>query len=210
MSTPPPPAHQPGPAPRGTQDESPWANVARPASHEAGAVPPGQTSAPQSAYASQGSWAATGQPGATVPAQGATPAALWAAAPQPAPGAGGPAPHTGQPTGSGPAPHTGQPTGSGPAPHTGQPTGSGPAPHSGQPTGSGPAQQPAGSGRQSAASPWAASADSARAQSSPWAAQRRPQQERVTSRLRRVVEGLPDWEPLPPGETVVRRPGSTV
>ncbi|MFJ5972884.1 hypothetical protein [Streptomyces sp. NPDC093060] len=186
MSTPPPPAHQPGPAPRGAQDESPWANVPRPASHEAGAVPPGQTSAPQSAYASQGSWAATGEPGATVPAQAATPAALWAAAPQPAPGAGGPAPHTGQPIGSGPAPHTGQPIGSGPA------------------------QQPAGSGRQSAASPWAASADSARAQSSPWAAQRRPQQERVTSRLRRVVEGLPDWEPLPPGETVVRRPGSTV
>jgi hypothetical protein len=59
------------------------------------------------------------------------------------------------------------------------------------------------------ASPWAASADGARAQNSPWAAQRRPQQERVTSRLRRVVEGLPDWEPLPPGETVVRRPGST-
>ncbi|MFF4545545.1 hypothetical protein [Streptomyces sp. NPDC001435] len=64
-------------------------------------------------------------------------------------------------------------------------------------------------GQTPAASPWAASADGARAQSSPWAAQRRPQQERVTSRLRRVVEGLPDWEPLPPGETVVRRPGST-
>ncbi|KUM94141.1 hypothetical protein AQI88_23235 [Streptomyces cellostaticus] len=62
---------------------------------------------------------------------------------------------------------------------------------------------------QAAASPWAASADAGRAQASPWAAQRRPQQERVTSRLRRVVEGLPDWEPLPPGETVVRRPGST-
>ncbi|UXY29616.1 hypothetical protein [Streptomyces sp. HUAS TT20] len=64
-------------------------------------------------------------------------------------------------------------------------------------------------GQTPAASPWAASADGARAQSSPWAAQRRPQRERVTSRLRRVVEGLPDWEPLPPGETVVRRPGST-
>lgn len=63
-------------------------------------------------------------------------------------------------------------------------------------------------GQTPAASPWAASADGARAQNSPWAAQRRPQQERVTSRLRRVVEGLPDWEPLPPGETVVRRPGS--
>jgi hypothetical protein len=29
----------------------------------------------------------------------------------------------------------------------------------------------------------------------------------VTSRVRKVVEGLPDWEPLPPGEIVVRRPG---
>ncbi|MEI5103892.1 hypothetical protein RB200_42235 [Streptomyces sp. PmtG] len=28
---------------------------------------------------------------------------------------------------------------------------------------------------------------------------------RATSRLRRTVEGLPDWEPLPPGETLVRR-----
>ncbi|WP_336111782.1 hypothetical protein [Streptomyces sp. PTD9-10] len=169
MSTPPPPAHQPGPAPRGAQDESPWANAARPAPHEAGTVPPGNSTTPLSATAAERPWAATGQPGATVPAQGATPAAApWggaAATPQSA--AGGPAPQTGQPTGTSPA------------------------------------QQPA-------ASPWAASADSARAQSSPWAAQRRPQQERVTSRLRRVVEGLPDWEPLPPGETVVRRPGSTV
>lgn len=58
------------------------------------------------------------------------------------------------------------------------------------------------------ASPWAGSADAGRTQSSPWGAVRRPQQERVTSRLRRLVEGLPDWEPLPPGETLVRRPGS--
>ncbi|MEV0322779.1 hypothetical protein ACIBKX_20890 [Streptomyces sp. NPDC050658] len=43
---------------------------------------------------------------------------------------------------------------------------------------------------------------------SPWAAGRRATGERVTTRLRRVAEGLPDWEPLPPGETVVRRPGS--
>jgi hypothetical protein len=28
-----------------------------------------------------------------------------------------------------------------------------------------------------------------------------------TERLRKTIEGLPDWEPLPPGETVVRRPG---
>ncbi|MCG8964174.1 MULTISPECIES: hypothetical protein [Streptomyces] len=59
------------------------------------------------------------------------------------------------------------------------------------------------------ASPWAGSADAGRTQSSPWGAVRRPQQERVTSRLRKLVEGLPDWEPLPPGETLVRRPGST-
>ncbi|MFF9123956.1 hypothetical protein ACF09J_11730 [Streptomyces sp. NPDC014889] len=44
---------------------------------------------------------------------------------------------------------------------------------------------------------------------SPWATTRRPSGERVTSRVRQVVEGLPDWEPLPPGETVVRRPGGT-
>ncbi|MCZ0987240.1 hypothetical protein O1M54_19075 [Streptomyces diastatochromogenes] len=56
--------------------------------------------------------------------------------------------------------------------------------------------------------PWAASADSGRAQSSPWAAQ-----------LGRSRSGSPAgfgglWraarlEPLPPGETLVRRPGST-
>ena len=83
-------------------------------------------------------------------------------------------------------------------PPTAQPPVTQPAPVPQQPH-----AQPAGE------NPWAASADGARAQSSPWAAQRRPQQERVTSRLRKVVEGLPDWEPLPPGETVVRRPGST-
>ncbi|WP_328945706.1 hypothetical protein OG259_33955 [Streptomyces sp. NBC_00250] len=43
---------------------------------------------------------------------------------------------------------------------------------------------------------------------SPWASHRPAATERATSRLRRVVEGLPDWEPLPPGETLVRRPGS--
>ncbi|MEV8017840.1 hypothetical protein AB0O76_16145 [Streptomyces sp. NPDC086554] len=50
---------------------------------------------------------------------------------------------------------------------------------------------------------------SPQAKQSPWAATSRPQGERVTNRLRRIAEGLPDWEPLPPGETVVRRPGST-
>ncbi|MFE1879599.1 hypothetical protein [Streptomyces diastatochromogenes] len=116
-----------------------------------------------------------------MPAQGATPAAPWAAAPQSA--AGGTTPQGAAPAAPGAA--APQSAAGGTAPHTAQPSGSGPA------------------------SPWAASADSGRAQSSPWAAQRRPQQERVTSRLRRVVEGLPDWEPLPPGETLVRRPGST-
>lgn len=44
---------------------------------------------------------------------------------------------------------------------------------------------------------------------SPWAtASRTPGTERVTSRVRKIAEGLPDWEPLPPGETLVRRPGS--
>jgi hypothetical protein len=30
---------------------------------------------------------------------------------------------------------------------------------------------------------------------------------RATERLRKTIEGLPDWEPLPPGEATVRRPG---
>lgn len=54
------------------------------------------------------------------------------------------------------------------------------------------------------ASPGASGGDS------PWAASRRPAGERRTSRVRKVAEGLPDWEPLPPGETLVRRPGGTV
>ncbi|WP_328468743.1 hypothetical protein [Streptomyces sp. NBC_00448] len=46
---------------------------------------------------------------------------------------------------------------------------------------------------------------------SPWASSAGGRTgERVTSRVRRVVEGLPDWEPLPPGETLVRRPGGSV
>lgn len=39
-----------------------------------------------------------------------------------------------------------------------------------------------------------------------WARQPNAPQERVTQRLRKMVEGLPDWEPMPPGEIVVRRP----
>ncbi|MFY1635074.1 hypothetical protein ACN27F_17670 [Solwaraspora sp. WMMB335] len=40
----------------------------------------------------------------------------------------------------------------------------------------------------------------------PWA-QPRPQAAsgRQTERQRKVVESLPDWEPLPPGEILVRR-----
>ncbi|MDT0309255.1 hypothetical protein RM780_20145 [Streptomyces sp. DSM 44917] len=30
----------------------------------------------------------------------------------------------------------------------------------------------------------------------------------LTGRLRRVVEDLPEWSPLPPGELLVRRPGA--
>jgi hypothetical protein len=40
----------------------------------------------------------------------------------------------------------------------------------------------------------------------PWARQDSAAEQRVTSRARRMVEGLPSWEPLPPGEVVVRRP----
>ncbi|WP_335980685.1 hypothetical protein [Streptomyces sp. CA2R106] len=55
-----------------------------------------------------------------------------------------------------------------------------------------------------ARSPWPAPRSG-----SPWAAaSRAPGAERVTSRVRKIAEGLPDWEPLPPGETLVRRPGS--
>ncbi|MGE7390722.1 hypothetical protein ACQKM2_35115 [Streptomyces sp. NPDC004126] len=41
-----------------------------------------------------------------------------------------------------------------------------------------------------------------------WAAGTDPAEERTTARLRRLVQGLPDWSPLPPGEQLVRRPGS--
>ncbi|MDT0445437.1 hypothetical protein [Streptomyces johnsoniae] len=44
----------------------------------------------------------------------------------------------------------------------------------------------------------------------PWAAGAPPadKAERLTSRLRRVVEDLPAWSPEPPGEILVRRPGT--
>jgi hypothetical protein len=40
----------------------------------------------------------------------------------------------------------------------------------------------------------------------PWAQQTGAKAERATKRIRRVVENLPDWEPLPPGEILVHRP----
>jgi hypothetical protein len=42
--------------------------------------------------------------------------------------------------------------------------------------------------------------------STPWGRQTGASEERVTSRQRRMAEGLPSWEPLPPGEVVIRRP----
>ena len=43
----------------------------------------------------------------------------------------------------------------------------------------------------------------------PWARQAGASEERVTDRKRRMVEGLPSWEPLPPGEILIRRPSSS-
>jgi hypothetical protein len=40
----------------------------------------------------------------------------------------------------------------------------------------------------------------------PWAKQASVKTEQTTDRKRRVVESLPDWEPLPPGEILVHRP----
>jgi hypothetical protein len=39
-----------------------------------------------------------------------------------------------------------------------------------------------------------------------WARQTTKDVPRATSRSRQMVEGLPAWEPLPPGEMLVRRP----
>jgi hypothetical protein len=39
----------------------------------------------------------------------------------------------------------------------------------------------------------------------PWAQQATQQQPRATARMRRMVESLPEWEPLPPGEILVQR-----
>ncbi|MGW6690604.1 hypothetical protein [Streptomyces sp. NPDC054961] len=49
--------------------------------------------------------------------------------------------------------------------------------------------------------------DAGRSHVQPWA--RQPEATGPsTARLRRIVEGLPDWEPLPPGEILVRRGGN--
>ena len=45
-------------------------------------------------------------------------------------------------------------------------------------------------------------------QATPWAQQNTAKRERATARVRKMVEGLPQWEPLPPGEMIVRRPGT--
>ena len=40
----------------------------------------------------------------------------------------------------------------------------------------------------------------------PWARQPSAKVEPATKRIRRPVENLPEWEPLPPGEILVHRP----
>jgi hypothetical protein len=40
----------------------------------------------------------------------------------------------------------------------------------------------------------------------PWARQTTQKDARATDRMRKTVQGLPSWEPLPPGEILVRRP----
>jgi len=41
-----------------------------------------------------------------------------------------------------------------------------------------------------------------------WARQKAPTEQRVTARVHKLVEDLPSWDPLPPGEIMVRRGGS--
>ncbi|AGI90420.1 hypothetical protein ACGILS_26615 [Streptomyces albidoflavus] len=56
------------------------------------------------------------------------------------------------------------------------------------------------------AAPW--STPAASGAPLPWAgAASRPAGERTTARRRQTVDSLPDWAPLPPGETLVRRGG---
>lgn len=39
----------------------------------------------------------------------------------------------------------------------------------------------------------------------PWARQSISTEQRATARVRRMVDSLPAWEPLPPGEILVQR-----
>jgi hypothetical protein len=48
--------------------------------------------------------------------------------------------------------------------------------------------------------------DAAPPATTPWAQQSVEAESRATRRARRIVEGLPAWEPLPPGEITVNRP----
>lgn len=41
-----------------------------------------------------------------------------------------------------------------------------------------------------------------------WARQQAPTEQRVTARVRKFVQELPSWDPMPPGEIFVRRGGS--
>ncbi len=72
-------------------------------------------------------------------------------------------------------------------------------------------QSPPGNGTQATPPPWSSQArghEPAVAPASPWAKVRTSREARTTQRVRNVVEGLPDWDPLPPGEILVRRPRS--
>jgi hypothetical protein len=51
--------------------------------------------------------------------------------------------------------------------------------------------------------PWAAKAGG----DTPWALKQGPVKSRTTARLRKTIDGLPAWEPTPPGEIHVQRGG---
>jgi hypothetical protein len=58
------------------------------------------------------------------------------------------------------------------------------------------------------AAPPAAAAPADENSARPWAAALTDRDvPQATTRARRLVEDLPDWEPGPPGELLVRRPG---
>ncbi|WP_194908297.1 hypothetical protein [Catenulispora rubra] len=136
-----------------------------------------------------------------VPETSPAPPIGWASAPIPAQGpstppaeaaeAGAAQPAVSQPPVSEPAmsqPAVSQPMVSEPvaAPVTGGPKHAGPKAQDGSP----------------AATPWGKAAGAAE---TPWAKRRGPVKPHATARLRKTIEGLPDWEPLPPGEVFVQR-----